>query len=150
MEILKFEIKQTMKATSEKVWNVLTNNDEIKKWFPEMSYHENEGLGYYRWFDGNLDMKLNVFQKEDKQLIAFEWASNTVHIQLTSKNHETEFVFFESLKDIVEHTPKDLAGWYVCIEKIRHLAEETGEKVNDELWIEKYEEYRKIFGFEKV
>ncbi|MFJ8260455.1 SRPBCC domain-containing protein [Rummeliibacillus sp. NPDC094406] len=142
---LKFEIKEEIKARPEKVWTELTNNDEIKKWFPEMSYHEDGSFGYYRWFDGNMDMKLNVFRKENNKLIGFEWAGNTVDFQLIEKDDFTELVFFETLNEIVKHTPKDLAGWYVCIEKIRHLAEETGEIVDEELWKNKYEEYRKVF-----
>lgn len=146
METLKFEIKQIIKATADKVWNELTNNEEIKKWFPEMSYHEERDASYYRWFDGNLDLKLHVIQKEVNQVMIFEWAGNIVKFQLKSIDEKTELTFSETLKEITEHTPKDLAGWYVCIEKIHHLAIESHETVSGDLWKTKYYEYRKLFG----
>ncbi|WP_102692105.1 SRPBCC domain-containing protein [Rummeliibacillus pycnus] len=146
MEILKFEIHQIIKAKVEKVWNELTNNEEIKNWFPELTYHETNDSDYYRWYDGNLDLKLDVIQKEVNQLMVFEWAGNIVQIQLKSTNEQTELSFSETLSEVTKHTPKDLAGWYVCIEKIRYLAEKTGKRVSEELWKIKYQEYRNIFG----
>ncbi|MGX9134428.1 SRPBCC domain-containing protein [Rummeliibacillus sp. JY-2-4R] len=145
METLKFEIKQTIKATKEQVWTILTNNDEVKKWFPEMSYHEEGELGYYRWFDGNMELKLSVLQKKEKQLMSFEWAKNEVLFELIAKQDETELRFYEILNEIIDHTFMDLAGWYVCIEKIRRIAEKNEEAVSEDLWKIKYEEYKKLF-----
>ncbi|MNJ31584.1 hypothetical protein D3C77_262250 [compost metagenome] len=50
-------------------------------------------------------------------------------------------VFIEKLGQITDHTPKDLAGWHVCLDVIQKLMDgQTIEERYEEwkIWYEKY------------
>ena len=44
---------------------------------------------------------------------------------------------------ITEHTPKDLAGWHVCLNVIQALLEGKSVDFREEEWKYWYEEYKK-------
>lgn len=54
-------------------------------------------------------------------------------------------VLIEMITKITDHTPKDIAGWDVCLDVIGALLDGRTLESRKEAWSEKYEQYVQVF-----
>lgn len=54
-------------------------------------------------------------------------------------------VLTERITSITDHTPKDIAGWDVCLDVIEALLDERTMESRKDAWAVKYELYKKEF-----
>ncbi|OMP67852.1 hypothetical protein BTO28_05030 [Domibacillus epiphyticus] len=52
---------------------------------------------------------------------AVTWAKDVVRFELYSEQEGCQLVFIEKIHTITNHTPKDLAGWHVCLVVIKSV-----------------------------
>lgn len=126
------------------VWAYLTENNKLQQWFPELEIQDLKVDGEI-WFDlqnGDFE-KMTILQVVPKKILAFTWDKNTVRFELAATDYGCQLFFKEYLYEISDHTPKDLAGWHVCLDVIEALLQgQTIEnrKAHWEKWYPKYQE----------
>lgn len=131
--------------TSKKViWEMLTVNSQLQKWFAELSI-ESLQIGGRILFDmqnGQFE-EMKILELEEQSTLAFTWDKDIVKFELNGNENETSLTFTETLYTITDHTPRDLAGWHCCLDHIRELCEGVDYVQN---WDNLYEKYKEILN----
>lgn len=127
-EGLTVEFIVDMKASIERVWQMITENDQLALWFPELAFESLKpgGVLRFNYTDGGHE-EMMVLDVEEPHYLSYTWDLNTVTFELTSneENTETELKFTEWLSEINDHTPKDVAGWLICLQVIASIINEV-------------------------
>ena len=122
-------------ASIEQVWAMLTENENLKNWFPELSVEELQKGSHILFDMGNghfekfkiLDLKMN-------SALEFTWGEDIVRFELYPEADGCTLVLNEKIKRITNHTPRDLAGWHVCLDVVKALVEGTEVGSREESW----------------
>ena len=106
----------------EQVWAMLTENEKLKEWFSELSIDDlrEGGIIKFDMQDGNFE-KMEILELETNSILEFTWDKDIVRFELYPEQNGCQLTLKEKVNTITEHTPKDLAGWHVCLEVIQAL-----------------------------
>ncbi|HET7628222.1 MAG TPA: metalloregulator ArsR/SmtB family transcription factor [Bacillales bacterium] len=113
-----------MKHSLEKVWAVLTENDKLKQWMPNLEiiklgsggtikFHMNDGTG------SSFDIAITDYEAHSH--LQYEWGDGSVRFELNEQPDGCLLVLKEFIPEVTDHTPKDLAGWHVCLDLFGRL-----------------------------
>lgn len=126
------------------VWAYLTENNKLKEWFSELEIRELK-VGGEIWFDlqdGTFE-KMDIIDLIPEKLFAFTWDKNAVRFELSTTENGCQLIFKEYLYEISEHTPKDLAGWHVCLDVVAALLRGQYIENRKAHWEKWYPQYQK-------
>lgn len=137
--------ERTLNIKVENVWAALTENDQLVKWMPNLEivdlkqngtiqFHMNDGTG------NSFEIKILNFKVNE--VLQFDWGEGWVRFELHPKSEGSLLVLEEFIKTINDHTPKDLAGWHVCLELMIDLLNgHVHGEFPKENWQKLYEKY---------
>ncbi len=132
----------------EKVWAVLTRNDQLAKWMSHLEIKEmgKDGLIIFNYNDGSgQSEKMKITDFEDLSVIEFEWGKDIVRFEVHPTGTGTLLILKEFIKELTDHTPKDLAGWHMCLNIFEHVVNNVESQLPDNNeWEKWYDEYKKI------
>lgn len=134
----------------EQVWQMLTDNQKIHRWFAGLQM-EKPGKDGYMTFDmghGNFE-KMAITDYEEKKRLGFEWGEDHVLFELTPEEGGTRLQLVEKIQTLTDHTPKDVAGWHVCLDVLEALIDKKGIERTLE-WEHWYPEYKRLFESMRV
>ncbi|MFM1655186.1 SRPBCC family protein [Brevibacillus sp. B_LB10_24] len=126
----------------EEVWAFLTENEKLAKWFSELQVEDLREGGLIKFDMQNgtfIDMK--ILELSMHSVLEYTWGDDIVRFELYPEADGCLLVLIEKLKVMTDHTPKDLAGWHVCLEVISALLDGRtieSRKAEWEKWYEKY------------
>ncbi|MET3939203.1 uncharacterized protein YndB with AHSA1/START domain [Paenibacillus sp. PvP094] len=128
-----------------KVWSFLTENDKLHGWFPELRIEDlrEGGLIKFDMGDGTFE-EMRITHLEPYSVLAYTWGEDEVRFELHPVQEGCRLVLTEIIHSMTSHTPRDLAGWHVCLDVIGALLDDrTLESRKDEWrsWYEKYQEH---------
>ena len=125
----------------EEVWSYLTDNEKLPKWFSELHVDElrEGGVIKFDMGDGTFD-ELSILELKINSVLEFSWWADTVRFELFQESEGTLLRFIENIHTITDHTPRDLAGWHVCLDVIEALLDgRTIERKEEwKIWYERY------------
>ncbi|MDQ1001537.1 uncharacterized protein YndB with AHSA1/START domain [Neobacillus niacini] len=125
----------------EEVWSFLTDNEKLQKWFSELHVEElrKGGVIKFDMGDGTFD-ELSILDLKEHSALEFSWWEDTVRFELIEESNGCLLRLIEKINTITDHTPRDLAGWHVCLDVIQALLDgKTIERKQEwEKWYEKY------------
>ena len=106
----------------EHVWAMLTDNEELEKWFQELRIGEPRNGGFMKFDmqDGKFE-QLEIFEYTLHSVLEFDWFGDVVRFELHPKKNGCSLIFRETFTTITEQRIKDLAGWHVCLDVIKLL-----------------------------
>lgn len=127
----------------EEIWAMLTDNNQLKKWFPELQAEElkNGGKFKFEMGDGSFE-EMEILGFEKPAILEYTWGNDIVRFELNELKGGTELILIEKISEITDHTPKDLAGWHVCLNVIGRLLDGVKNGSRKEEWTNWYEEYK--------
>ena len=127
----------------EAVWSMLTENEKLQQWFTELQIVDlrKGGLIKFDMQDGTF-IDMQILDYEPLKVLAFEWDKDIARFELSSVSGGCQLTFIETITSITEHTPRDLAGWHVCLDVIEALLDDRSINRKDEweVWYVKYKE----------
>jgi uncharacterized protein YndB with AHSA1/START domain len=130
-----------LKHPVEEVWSYLTNNEKLPKWFSELRVDElrEGGVIKFDMGDGTYD-ELSILDLKINSILEFSWWEDTVRFELAEEPGGCFLQLIEKIHTITDHTPRDLAGWHVCLDVIEALLDGTTKTREEEwkIWYEKY------------
>lgn len=125
----------------QEVWSYLTDNEKLPKWFSELRVDElrKGGVIKFDMGDGTFD-ELSILDLKVNSVLEFSWWLDTVRFELTEGSNGCILRLIEKINTITNHTPRDLAGWHVCLDVIEALLDGTtiDRKEEWKIWYEKY------------
>ncbi|MDG0811104.1 SRPBCC family protein [Cohnella rhizosphaerae] len=125
------------------VWAMLTENEQLAKWFPEMSVADLRVGGAFK-FDmggGNAE-RMEIVALEPLTVLAYTWAEDRVRFELAETPEGCRLALVERIARITDHTPRDLAGWHVCLDVIAALLDGRTVESRKADWEKEYEAYK--------
>ncbi|MEK3767771.1 SRPBCC family protein [Paenibacillus sp. FSL R5-0887] len=143
--VARFE--RQLKHSATEIWSYLTENEKLALWFSELKIEDLREGGLIKFDMQNgtfVDMEITVLQHQS--IFEFTWAEDLVRFELYPNSEGCLLVLNETLQTLTPHTPRDLAGWHVCLEVIQHLLEGTTLKSRKDEWNKWYEQYREAIS----
>ncbi|MGU3471819.1 SRPBCC family protein [Paenibacillus sp. D51F] len=134
--------ERRLKHPAEKVWSSLTANDKLAEWFPELRVDELREGGVIRFDmqDGTFK-ELEILELQEHAVLEYTWGEDRVRFELYPEPGGCRLVLIETIRKMTGHTPKDLAGWHVCLDVIAALLDGRTTARMEE-WKLAYEDYR--------
>ena len=94
--------------------------------------------------DGTVE-ELEITELKKHAVFEFSWWTDSVRFEMSPELNGCKLVLIERIEEITNHTPKDLAGWHVCLDVIMALMD--GRTIaRMEEWKKWYEEYIQVIG----
>lgn len=143
--LIKARMVRLWKYPVEEVWSWLTENDKLQQWFSSLQIEELKQGGRIRFDmqDGTFE-EMEILAYEENAILEFTWGQDQVRFELTPHGEGTQLVFTEVLNEVNDHTPKDLAGWHVCLDVMEALLEGQPVDFREDDWRQRYEEYKAL------
>lgn len=95
--------------------------------------------------DGSFE-ELAILELKDQEVLAFTWDKDQVRFELLPEPGGCRLVLVEKLHAITAHTPRDIAGWDVCLDAIQSLVEGSAFPNRKDSWQIKYDQYVQAFA----
>ncbi|MGE7109832.1 SRPBCC family protein [Lysinibacillus sp. NPDC047702] len=151
--IVKFS--RSLPHPTEKVWAALTENDKLQKWMNnlEIINLQKNGKIHFNMNDGTDDfLEIQITDYVVKEVLEFDWGNDTVRFELSPIDNGSVLLLAESIGELTEHTPKDLAGWHICLNLLSDLLNGTiHEEFPMEEWQKRFTEYKQLIAkIEKI
>ncbi|MFE8697479.1 SRPBCC family protein [Cytobacillus sp. FJAT-53684] len=129
----------------EQVWAMLTENEKLSTWFSELKIEElrEGGLIKFDMGDGSFE-KMEISEVKSYSVLEYTWGNDRVRFELEEAREGCRLILIEKIKEITNHTPKDLAGWHVCLDVIDQLLNGQSNSFRKEEWGKWYEQYIKV------
>ncbi|QED47783.1 SRPBCC family protein [Cytobacillus dafuensis] len=126
----------------EKVWSMLTNNEMLSKWFSELSVEElrEGGIIKFDMQDGTFE-ELEITELKMFSVLQYTWGEDCVRFELYPVSEGCRLILKEKINKMTDHTPKDLAGWHVCLEVIKALLDGRAFHSRESEWKKWHDKY---------
>lgn len=143
--------ERSMEHPIENVWAMLTKNEELEKWFQELSIGNPRKGGFMRFNmqDGEFE-ELEIFEYMQHAVLEFDWFGDTVRFELQPKRHGCLLIFIERFKTITEQRVKDLAGWHVCLDVIKSILDGNPIHSREAEWKKWHHEYERVMKEHRI
>lgn len=139
------EFERQYPVPQEKLWLALITNENFKTWMEHLeitdlskggniNFHYNDGSGK---FD-----QLKITDFEDGQVLEFEWGEDCVRFEVHPDELGSKLILKEFISQITDHTPKDLAGWHVCLLYFSDVVNGEITQLPADEWEKWYAEYK--------
>jgi uncharacterized protein YndB with AHSA1/START domain len=128
----------------EEVWSWLTDNDKLPQWFSELRVDElrEGGLIKFDMQDGTFE-EMTILELKPNSVLEYTWGEDIVRFELTQEQEGCCLLLIGKINALTNHTPKDLAGWHVCLEVIHALLDGRTIVSREDEWKRWYEKYVK-------
>ncbi|MEK4490679.1 SRPBCC family protein [Paenibacillus sp. FSL L8-0493] len=139
--------ERQLKHSASEIWSYLTENEKLALWFSELRIEDLREGGLIKFDMQNgtfVDMKITELQHQST--FEFTWAEDLIRFELYPNSEGCLLILNETLQTLTPHTPRDLAGWHVCLEVIQHLLEGTTLESRKDEWNKWYEHYREAIS----
>ncbi|MGO4548841.1 SRPBCC family protein [Paenibacillus sp. 2TAB23] len=139
--------ERDFKHSPESVWAWLTENDKLVQWFSELRVQDlrEGGVITFDMQDGTFE-ELAILEFKEQEVLAFAWDKDQVRFELIPEFDGCRLVLVEKLITITAHTPRDIAGWDVCLDVIQSLMDGSAAINRKASWQTKYEQYVQAFA----
>ncbi|SEN52793.1 SRPBCC family protein [Paenibacillus sp. OV219] len=130
----------------QQVWAYLTDNDILPTWFSELRVGElREGGGMkFHMPDGGDVLDMPILEMKPQSVLEYTWGEDIVRFELCPEATGCKLVLLEKLNKLTDHTPKDLAGWHVCLDVIGALMDGRTIESRKEQWKQWFERYQEV------
>ncbi|MED3654373.1 SRPBCC family protein [Heyndrickxia sporothermodurans] len=134
--------ERQLQHSVEEVWAMLTDNEKLSKWFSELRVKDlrKGGIILFDMQDGTFE-EMEITELEMYSVLEFTWAEDKVRFELYKENDGCLLILNETINKMTNHTPKDLAGWHVCLDVISALLDGRTIESRKEEWEKWYEKY---------
>lgn len=124
------------------VWSYLTENEKLAKWFSELIVDElrEGGIIKFDMQDGTFE-EMSITELKMNSVLEYTWGEDIVRFELSDESEGCQLVLVEKISKTTDHTPRDLAGWHVCLDVIEALLNGRTVESRREEWNKWYEKY---------
>ncbi|MBO0961395.1 SRPBCC family protein [Neobacillus sp. MM2021_6] len=138
------QFERQLNHSVEETWSWLTDNEKLVKWFPELQVGglQEGGFMQFDMQNGTFE-KLSITELNPNSVLEFDWWADSVRFEIMPEAEGCQLILKERIETITDHTPRDLAGWHLCLDVIKALMDAQSIEWRAEEWKKWYEEYVK-------
>ena len=138
---LTIEFFGTFNASPDLLWKMLTENSQLKRWYPGLEFKQLKPGGslLVKHNNGELE-EMMVLDVEPSNYLSFAWGMNTISLQLkpSEKIDQTDLIFTKWLADVEEKSAEEVTNWMVHLHSLANLLEEKAIVSYEEKYQELY------------
>ena len=86
---------------------------------------------------------MTIIEVKVPEVWEFTWDENLIRFNLSENPSGTHLVLKEYIKEVTNHTARDIAGWHVCLDVIEGLLADEPIKNRQAEWEKVFPEYKK-------
>ena len=106
------------------------------------------GMIQFDMQDGTFE-EMEILELKMYAVLEYTWGEDIVRFELYPEPEGCRLVLIEKIKKMTNHTPKDLAGWHVCLDIVHALLDDRNIESREAEWKKWYEKYvRAIAGIQ--
>lgn len=140
--------KRPLPHSIDTVWKAITTNENLQKWMSNLEIIElrQHGKIHFNMNDGtDTYEEIAITDYAKKQVLEFEWGQDRVRFELSPTDNGSLLRLIETLQELTDHTPKDLAGWHICLDLLSDLLNGVEhQSFPMENWQQRFNEYKKL------
>ncbi|KKZ92964.1 hypothetical protein B4147_2200 [Bacillus wiedmannii] len=138
--IVKFERQFPYKI--EEVWSVLTENSKLKKWMSNLQIESLKTNGVIKFdiMDGSF-INIDILECQVNAVLEFTWGKDRVRFEIHKEENGTLLLLKEYIHDLTDHTPKDIAGWHICLDLFSSVLKGEEKEFSKDGWQQWFEIY---------
>ena len=139
--IVKFE--RQFSYTIEEVWSVLTENSKLKKWMSNLQIEnlKTGGIIKFDMMDGSF-LNIDILECQLNSVLEFTWDKDRVRFEIHKEENGSLLLLKEYIHELTGHTPKDIAGWHICLDLFSSVLEEEEKEFSKNEWQQWFEKYK--------
>ncbi len=139
--IVKFERQFPYKI--EEVWSVLTENSKLKKWMSNLQIEslKTSGVIKFDMMDGSF-INIDILECQINKVLEFTWDKDRVRFEIHKEENGSILFFKEFIHELTDHTPKDIAGWHICLDLFSAVLEGEEKEFSKDKWQQWFEIYK--------
>ncbi|WP_283747221.1 SRPBCC family protein [Bacillus cereus] len=139
--IIKFE--RQFPNTIEEVWSVLTENSKLKKWMSNLQIEnlKTGGIIKFDMMDGSF-LNIDILECQLNSVLEFTWDKDRVRFEIHKEENGSLLLLKEYIHELTDHTPKDIAGWHICLDLFSSVLEEEEKEFSKNEWQQCFEKYK--------
>ncbi|EJP98167.1 SRPBCC family protein [Bacillus cereus] len=139
--IVKFE--RQFSYTIEEVWSVLTENSKLKKWMSNLQIEnlKTGGIIKFDMMDGSF-LNIDILECQLNSVLEFTWDKDRVRFEIHKEENGSLLLLKEYIHELTDHTPKDIAGWHICLDLFSSVLEEEEKGFSKNEWQQWFEKYK--------
>ena len=137
--------ERRLKHPVEKVWSFLTENDKLKRWFSELRVDDlrEGGVIKFDMQDGTFE-EMKILELRLHSVLEYTWGDDQVRFELYPEpDGGSRLVLIEKIRRLTDHSPKDLAGWHVCLDVVEALLDDRTFESREQAWERRHKEYER-------
>ncbi|MBC2684737.1 SRPBCC family protein [Bacillus toyonensis] len=139
--IVKFQ--RQFPYTIEEVWSVLTENSKLKKWMSNLQIEnlKTGGMIKFDMMDGSF-LNIGILECQLNAVLEFKWDKDRVRFEIHKAGNGSLLLLKEFIHELTDHTPKDIAGWHICLELFSSVLEGKEKEFPKDEWQQWFEKYK--------
>ncbi|MDP7989355.1 SRPBCC family protein [Bacillus sp. MHSD_36] len=141
--IVKFERQFPYKI--EEVWSVLTENSKLKRWMSNLQIEclKTGGIIKFDMMDGSF-INIDILECQVNAVLEFTWDKDRVRFEIHKEENENGSILLlkEFIHELTDHTPKDIAGWHICLDLFSSVLEGQEKEFSKDEWQRWFEKYK--------
>ncbi|HHY0841263.1 TPA: SRPBCC family protein [Bacillus cereus] len=137
------EFERQFSYTIEEVWSVLTENSKLKKWMSNLQIEslKTNGVIKFDMMDGSF-INIDIIECQQNSVLEFTWDKDRVRFEIHKEDNGTLLLLKEYIHVLTDHTPKDIAGWHICLELFSAVLEGEEKEFSKDKWQQWFEIYK--------
>lgn len=131
----------------EQVWAVLTENEKLARWMPNLHIEDlrKGGIIKFDMMDGSGKfINIDILECQMNSVLEFTWGEDRVRFEVHKNPDGCLLILKEFIHEINDHTPKDLAGWHICLEMFSSVIDGHNTEFPKSEWEKWYERYKLV------
>ncbi|PFE55654.1 activator of Hsp90 ATPase 1 family protein [Bacillus cereus] len=127
----------------EEVWSVLTDNNKLKKWMSNLQIEnlKTGGIIKFDMMDGSL-LNIDILECKLNSVLEFTWDKDRVRFEIHKEENGSLLLLKEYIHELTDHTPKDIAGWHICLDLFSSVLEGEEKEFSKNEWEQWFERYK--------
>ncbi|PEA24521.1 activator of Hsp90 ATPase 1 family protein [Bacillus cereus] len=127
----------------EEVWSVLTDNNKLKKWMSNLQIEnlKTGGIIKFDMMDGSF-INIDILECQLNSVLEFTWDKDHVRFEIHKEENGSLLLLKEYIHELTDHTPKDIAGWHICLDLFSSVLEGEEKEFSKSEWQQWFERYK--------
>ena len=131
-----------------RVWEALTEPEELRKWFPDTVMVSEWKVGAKMEFrDANARIQAfdgEVLAYDPPRLLEFRWGTDRIRFEVAPRGEGCTLTLVDTIDELGK-AARDGAGWHVCLDALEHALGGTRAAAPSD-WKQLRDEYAAKFG----
>lgn len=99
------------------------------------------GIIKFDMMDGSF-INIDILECQVNAVLEFTWDKDRVRFEIHKEENGTLLLLKEYIHELTDHTPKDIAGWHICLDLFSSVLEGEDKEFSKDEWQQWFEIYK--------